>query len=904
MSELRHLFDLACDLPPAQRETALREAGADAAMIREVLDLLDADAATRTRSRSGVSAMIAEFGTTELHAGDLLGVWRLLREIGHGGMGAVYLAERADGHFDQQAAVKLIRGIADEVAALRFAQERQTLANLQHPQIARLLDGGETPGGAPYLVMEYIEGIPLDAWCVEAKPGLDERLRIFVSICKTLQFAHQRLIVHCDLKPSNVLVRADGVPVLLDFGIARALDRAEADAVERSYLTPRYASPEQVRGEAPTVASDVYALGALLYFLITDAAPPPFDAEHPAALPAPSAAATTVPWRARLKGDIDAIVVRACALDPARRYQSALALADDIERIAVHRPVLARKPTPAYIGARLLRRRWPAFAVGALILALVAGFTWRTVLAEREARTQAAVSERVSDFLVSLFQASDSNLNANRRHDLTARAVLDAGAARIDKELADEPRIRARLLEAVGNAYRHMDVSEPAAKALRTAADLNLGPAVDQPRDAARCLEELVNTRANGDFPSDETERLARQSLELRERYEPAGSQTVANSWMVLSLALVDSGKLAEAQAAAEKTLAMLEHLDKPERMDAALNNLGMILSRRGDNAAAIGYYQRRMDLDASEGNTHSEGHAGAMNNYAHALERAGQLDRSIPMQRQVLAIIEDIDGAESDMAAYSSTGLCRMLVEAGSYDEALQRLDATARLRAKLNGPDSAEYFNVLGIIANAQSDRGEPAAALETARRVLDFRKSHFTTDDPRVSRTEVAVASSLLDLHQTGEEAQSLLDHAIASGRKHGEFADFMPDALVEKARLLFLRGGPEAEDATRLLVDVHEHGKGMSARTLANAASLAADIAAKSGDTAVSVQHAGEAWKVFNDQFGATHPQTARYGLVWARGLRAIGETAKAEALEKELRPVFEAAFPADSIFRRE
>ncbi len=232
MSDLRDLFEMARDLPAVERETALLARTTDAKLIREVLGLLDAASATQTRGRTSVQALLAQFNNTELRAGDTLGPWRLQHELGHGGMGAVYLAERVDGHFRQQAAIKLIRGLADEETASRFARERQLLADLQHPQIARLLDGGATPGGAPYLTMEYVEGVALDAWA--AGKGLDERLGIFVSICKTLQFgASSALTVHRDLKLSNVLVRADGAPAPAESGIARGTDRAPRRACTR-----------------------------------------------------------------------------------------------------------------------------------------------------------------------------------------------------------------------------------------------------------------------------------------------------------------------------------------------------------------------------------------------------------------------------------------------------------------------------------------------------------------------------------------------------------------------------------------------------------------------------------------------------------------------------------------------
>ena len=223
MSRLRRLFELACDTPDAEREPVLLAAGATPTERADVLALIEADAATQSRARRPLAALAAELDDTELRPGDVLGAWRLLRAIGSGGMGAVFLAERADGHFQQQGAVKLMRGRVDADGAAGFARERQLLAGLQHPQIARLLDGGATPQGHPYLVMEVVDGAPVDRWCRERDSGLDARLVLFASICRTVHFAHQRLIAHCDLKPANILVRDDGVPVLLDFGVARTL---------------------------------------------------------------------------------------------------------------------------------------------------------------------------------------------------------------------------------------------------------------------------------------------------------------------------------------------------------------------------------------------------------------------------------------------------------------------------------------------------------------------------------------------------------------------------------------------------------------------------------------------------------------------------------------------------------
>jgi tetratricopeptide (TPR) repeat protein len=906
MSELLRLFELACDLPPAQREAALREAGVDAATIREVLDLIDADARTATY---GINSVIAGLNTTELHAGDVLGPWRLAREIGHGGMGAVYLAERADGHFKQQAAVKLIRGIADDEAARRFAQERQTLADLQHPQIARLLDGGATPGGAPYLVMEYVEGVLLDDWCSAANPGLDARLRILVSICKTLQFAHQRLIVHCDLKPSNVLVRGDGVPVLLDFGIARALDQADTDAGRHSYLTPRYASPEQARGEKPTIASDVYSLGLLLYRLTADTAPPVLDAANPQP-PVPSATQNAPAWRSRLRGDIDAIVARACAVDPAKRYSSTQALAEDIERIAAHRPVFARRQSLAYVGSRLIRRYWPVFAGVALMFVLAAGFTWRIVAAEKEAhrqateaQRQATLAQRTADFLVSVFAASDAGHNDTARHDLTAREVLDTGATRIRKELADDPATRARLLEAIGNAYRHMDLYDKAAPLLREAADINLGAGVNQPLEAARDLEELTNTLTNGDFPAEDALRTARESLQLRQKAFAPDSQEIANSLMVLSLAYDKAGRFDEAVETGKATLAINEKLDTPTaRLRPALNNLGMFEKNRGDYAESWKYYERALDLDRTQGRAHTAGYANSLNTYAQSLDRGGKPEQAIAAINEAIAVDTEIFSAESSTVANDQRELARMLIGMGRYSEAMAPLDSSLATTAKVHGTKSTEYASVLFQVSNFNSDMGRYAAAIDAMRVVYDLRRERMGADDLRTTRAGDTLGSLLVENGDANEEARSLLDAAITTYAKSSPDSVDLPYPQLALAHWYLLRDDTDA--ASVLLDRVEAPGAKSNYWVRAHAAELRAQIAAKQGKTDEAVHDYERAFHLMRDKLGEKNPKSARSGLLYARSLRAVGRGDEAAALEKELQPIFDAAFPADSAFRRE
>jgi non-specific serine/threonine protein kinase/serine/threonine-protein kinase len=431
---LSDLFARALEVPPEALDAFLRDACAgDAALEKEVRSLLAHHARAEGFLEPGAISIGApvEGGAPEgLREGSALGAWRLLRRIGEGGMGTVWLAERADGQFVQRGALKLIRaGFASEELVRRFRRERQILAALDHPNIARLLDGGNTPEGLPYLVMEYIEGESLYEHCSRRALSVRDRLQLFLRLCAAVQYAHQKLVLHRDLKPGNVLVTPDGTPRLLDFGVGKMFDPEESTADLRTVglpLTPQYASPEQLRGGEVTTSSDLYSLGVLLYELLTGAHPHPTRGTPSERMrsvletdpPRPSTAVTRPPQepdgastrlpappregtaslRRRLAGDLDNIVLKAMARDVARRYASVEQLADDVTRYLDGRPVHARPDAWSYRVGKFVRRNRIAVAASALaVVALVGGLTsalWQASVARRE---RAVAVQRLRD---------------------------------------------------------------------------------------------------------------------------------------------------------------------------------------------------------------------------------------------------------------------------------------------------------------------------------------------------------------------------------------------------------------------------------------------------------------------------------------------------------------------------
>ncbi|HEY7504284.1 MAG TPA: protein kinase [Gemmatimonadales bacterium] len=469
------LFHAAVALPDEQRAVFLQQRCADDPDLRAEVERL---LAAHTRAGDFISSpAIASSrtwsGADESWVGRLVGPYRVNREIGRGGMGAVYLAERADGQYRHRVALKVIkRGMDTEQVLARFRAERQILASLDHPNIARLLDGGSTEQGVPFFAMEYIEGEPIDAWCTGRELSVEDRLRLFLQVCGAVTYAHQNLVVHRDIKPLNILVTADGTPKLLDFGIAKVLhegaDEMTSTVTGMRLLTPEYASPEQVEGRHATTVSDVYALGVVLYELLTGRSPYRTRSRAPLDLveavrttdpERPSAVGGTEKLRRRLRGDLDTILLTALRKEPSRRYQSVEQFAGDLRRHLEGLPVRARPDTFRYRAGKFIRRnRVPVAAAALLALALLGG-TAATAYQAQQARVAQAVAERrfadVRKLANSLlFDYHDAIRNLRGARPVRERMVRDA-LGYLDV-LAGESREDPSLQRELAGAYQRI----------------------------------------------------------------------------------------------------------------------------------------------------------------------------------------------------------------------------------------------------------------------------------------------------------------------------------------------------------------------------------------------------------------------------------------------------------------
>jgi eukaryotic-like serine/threonine-protein kinase len=812
------LYLEALERPAAERAGWVREAcGADAEVLVEVLSLLDAaeDADGYFAALAGAAGAPYTAGGADAGAagadedgldGTTVGPFRLLRELGRGGIGTVFLAERADGQFEQRVAVKLLRrGLDTDDILARFRAERQILASLDHPNIARLLDGGATADGRPYLVMETVEGRPITEHCDERRCTVEERLRLFVQVARAVEHAHRRLVVHRDIKPSNILVSADGAPKLLDFGIAKLLDES-ADAEWSPHtrtgvrlLTPEYASPEQLRGEPVTTASDAYQLGILLFRLLCGRWPHRLprrgveeagrrigdqDPEPPSAalLRAPDADGRAGSWaeeiaglrgtdarrlRARLRGDLDTIVLRAVRAEPERRYASAGALADDVERFLAGRPVAARPDTWGYRARKLVARRPGAVAAAvAAVLAIGVYAVTVTRYAERLeterdlARVESEKSREVTGFLVRLFEANNPDVSEGRT--LTAFELLQQGEAEIDR-LDSQPALQAQILDVIGQMYTLLGQYEQAEPLFRRAAETAQRVHAGPHRDVAGPLSRLGDVvYQRGRYA--EADSVLTASLQMAKAADDA--QVEANSYNDLALSLYRRGDFASAESLHRKALAIRQATFGPESrwIAASLNNIGLALEGQHRFPEAELHFREALAINRTLQGNESSAALTNMGNLARVHSRQGRQVEAELQLREIVDMGRARFGPRHPRVALSLNDLGAVLAHQERYAAAEEAFREALAIREATLGPEHGDVvvsLNNLGFVLDLQ---GQLSEALAIRRRVVDLARAFHGPDH---LNTGVFTNNLATSLRRTGShgEAERLYRDAIA-------------------------------------------------------------------------------------------------------------------------------------------
>ena len=766
--EVDPLLEEALDLPPADRQAFLNQACSDAelrTLLGELLELSDSDTLTGPGEHI-LRAAFADGAPQDPMLGQRIGLYRVTGHLGAGGMGTVYRGERADGAFERDVAIKILRGglllHAPELGE-RFRQERQILASLNHPGIAQLIDGGLLDDGRPFLVMEFVEGERVDDYATRRALGVEARIKLALDIAEVVEYAHRHMIVHRDLKPGNILITSEGRVKLLDFGIAKLLEPptgvesglSPPTRLDARFVTPEWSAPEQVLGERVSTQTDVYSLAAILYYLLTGRKP--FEGrdqdsvlqrvvrgEEPTA---PSAAVIAAPRPSvptgtkleggapeakashdlsrRLSGDLDAILLRGLQSRPEERYGSVAAFREDLERHLSGAAVVARGDALLYRARKFARRNRAPLAAAAAIFLLVSGSAVGLavqsgrVKAERDRATREAETARqVTGFLVDLFQGSDPRQQGS--DTVSVRALLERGAARADEELAEQPAVRAAMLEALGRVYaslgEHLD------------GDVLLERAVRLRRDSIpnqEGLAEALLLRGLGAADAQDFDLAADSYAQAIEVLWGSGQDSLlAGAQISLGNALVRLELLDSAEASLRRGIEGLDRIsgDRGRRLDAATALAGLA-RRRGDLDEAAHQYAEIVAGRREVGPEGREELAISLNNLAVTRRMQGAYDEAAAHYREAHEIMADLLGPGHPTSLLISGNLATALASGGRAEEAIrvqqERVDA-----AQSRWPDG--HWRVAAALMNLGGQllqEGSPEAAVEPLTDALDM-------------------------------------------------------------------------------------------------------------------------------------------------------------------------------------
>ncbi len=822
----------AFDLSPEERSAFLEKACTDEPGLRRRVEaLLEREGRVGEFLARPIFSIRGEPDGGRVQAGRRIGPYELIRPLGRGGMGEVHLAERVDGLYDERVAIKILkRGLDTDEIVRRFESERRILGRLRHPNIAQIRDAGVTEDGLPYFAMEYVDGRPIDDYCDTHCLPTRERVRLFEPVCQAVAFAHQNLIVHRDLKPTNILVTEQGEPKLLDFGIAKLLDPHGEEALTHpsmpAPLTLRYASPEQLRGDLISTATDVYALGVLLYELLTGHRPYRLDTEsvERAALIVASArprrpsmaVLRSEPWegangaveertpeavsqvrdgepgrlRRRLSGDLDRIVLTALHNDPARRYASAEQLAADLRRHLEGRPVKARRDTFFYRTGKLVTRNPRATVAVAAVALLISTFVVSTYLQGRrisrqneEIGIERDIAEGASEFLVGIIRSPSPEKARGR--EVTVREVLANAVAEID-ERDDPPRLKARILDSVGRVYGNLGLEEDAQPLLERALELRQATLGERHEKTGYSLLNLAkNERQLREVGAAEAHN--REGIDILRNAHPEGSAELAMGLKNLATFLRDQGRLEEAEQAVREAVEMWAALGVTHSRDLAmtLNTLGAVLSKRGKvveseeafRKAVAFYKEDSSDLDLNLANV--------LNSYSMLLfDRLDDAEAALPIQQEALRVKRAIFPAGSRELLTSLNNLALIESDLGKLEPARQHLAEAREIQEKLGGPRSvrtgvllknqALVLSLAGDLAHCEQQadaalevlRGEERASwvaeTESIRSYCVALQGRYAAAEPILVESHAALVRQLTAEHRKSRQA---LDRLIA-------------------------------------------------------------------------------------------------------------------------------------------
>jgi serine/threonine protein kinase/Tfp pilus assembly protein PilF len=736
--------------------------------------------------------------------GARVGAYTLVKSIGRGGMGSVWLASRHDGRFEGQAAIKLLNAeLIGRTGGERFKREGTILARLTHPHIARLIDAGVSSAGQPYLVLEHVAGRHIDQHCDDRALGVEARIRLFLDVLSAVAHAHANLIVHRDLKPSNVLVTNDGQVKLLDFGIAKLLedDLAHHEPTltreAGAGLTPRYAAPEQVSGGPITTATDVYALGVLLYILLTGREPLGSGVLSPAEIvkaivetdprrmsavvaeagdvPPPGGGhagrRSTTPEKLRrsLLGDLDTIVAKALKKNPGERYASVAEFADDLRRVVEHQPISARPDALAYRAAKFARRHRRSVALVAaaalLLSSTIAVYTVKLAHERDRAARQAAKASKVSELLTEILDGANPFRTPDAQEP-TVRHLLDVGAERMSRDLSGQDEVRAEVSTVIGRVYLRLGLYEKAQPLLEQSLELGRQTVGPEHVSIAQTLNDLgVLHRERGNVAA--AQPLLEESLAMRRHLLGSVDKDVAVTLVELARVLRDRGLDAKAEPLAREALAIRRQVFGEVHRETAtsLNELALLLFGRGDLDGAEPLFRENLATNIKVLGPDHPSVAVSMGNVALVLDAKGDAAGAEKLYREDLEIVRKSLGESHPTYAQALNNLATAVMHQGRLEEAqllFERAVATVRPIFRPDHPRLAVYVVNLARVQVARNQAVEAEPAL---RQVLEVRQRLYPAGDWRIAQVQSLLGASLTKQARYADAEALLLEAAKA-------------------------------------------------------------------------------------------------------------------------------------------
>ena len=843
-ARIKELFGAALELEPGQRDAFLRQAcggRGDEGLRAEVESLLAAHAGSNPLSNNPWPNELLK----DMQAPKSVGPYQLIRKIGEGGMGQVWLAEQTS-PVRRQVALKLIRaGLYDEALFQRFQSERQSLAMMDHPAIAKVFEAGSTPNGQPYLVMEYVPGLPITEYCDQKKLTIRERLELFIQACEGVQHAHQKAIIHRDLKPANILVvEVDGKPVprIIDFGLAKAaapqLDEKTVLLTQAgSFLgTPGYMSPEQADPEIHDIdtRTDVYSMGVVLYVLLTGFLP--FDAKKKSAHevlrqlreedpPRPSARISknedkesstssaamrgTDPGQlvSLLHGDLDCIAMKALEKDRSRRYGTPSELAADIRHYLSHEPVTARPASAGYRVRKYVRRHRIAVSVALGFVVLLAGFTAAQAAQLRRITRERDRADRVTEFMSGMFKVSDPS--ESRGNSITAREILDRASKDVDSGLAKDPELQAQMMGVMGRVYGSLGLYGRAEPLLNRALEIRQGLLGRSHPQTLRAMDDLGwNLTRQGHYA--EAEKLLKESFAGRRRALGPEHPDTLNSMSNLAWAVGRQGRYAEAEKLQRETLDLRRRVLGPESPDtlvsiadlaSSLNGQGRFDEAEKFEREALGIQQRVLGPEHPQALT-------TMNNLANTINAQDRFAEGEELQRKTLEIRIRVLGPEHPETLRLTVNLANTLIQEHRYAEAENLIRQALEIQKRVLGPEHPLTLSSMNNLVNALNQEGRYADAENLGRQTLEIRRRVLGFEHPQTLMSMVNLASSLLlEGHYVNAEKlqrETLEIQRRVRGPDH-------PDTAVTVYNLaITVEHEGKSDEALRLLREAIDHG----------------------------------------------------------------------------------------------